>query len=78
MLPFRKKQDDGVGVGPLEVLERKPDEEGEDFSMLDAVAEDLLMAIEKKDKKLLREALKSLCMHIQDMDEEQDAGMAGE
>ncbi len=75
MLPFLKNRDDGAGVGPVETLERKPDEEAE-FGTLDAVAEDLLSAIEKKDKKLLRSALESLVSHIQSEDVEQDQEMA--
>lgn len=71
MLPFLKNRDDGVGQGPVETLERKPDD-GAPFDAVDAVAEDLLMAIEKKDKKLLKEALEALVSHIQDMDQEQD------
>lgn len=71
MLPFRKKQDDGVGVGPVETIGRKPDEPA-DFGTLDAVAEDILMAIEKKDVTMLKEALSSLVAHIQTADSEQD------
>ncbi len=71
MLPFLKNRDDGVGSGPIESVERKPDED-KDYDMLDAVVEDLLLAIDKHDKKLLKEALTALCQHIQDMDQEQD------
>jgi len=39
--------------------------------MLDAVADELLQAIEKKDKKLLCDALTALVLHIKDQDEEQ-------
>lgn len=77
MLPFLKNRDDGVGVGPIETIERKPDD-GDSFDMLDAVAEDLLAAIEKKDKKLLKAALAALCEHIQDEDEAQDAAQMPE
>jgi len=69
MLPFLKNRDDGVGVGPVETKERKHDE---DYDMLDAVAQDLLAAVEKKDVSLVKAALASLCTHIQDLDEEQD------
>lgn len=75
MLPFLKNRDDGVGVGPVETLKRDHDEQ---FDLLSAVAVDLLAAVEKKDKKLLKEALELLCMHIQDMDSEQDERMKGE
>lgn len=74
MLPFRKRQDDGVGVGPVDVKERKPDE-GPSYGMLDAVAEDILAAIATKDKVLLKEALMALVEHIQDADAQQDGGV---
>ncbi len=74
MLPFLKNRDDGVGSGPIESVERKPDED-KDYDMLDAVAEDLLLAVDKNDKKLLKDALGALCQHIRDMDQEQDEGM---
>lgn len=38
--------------------------------MLDAVADELLQAIEKKDKKALCEALEALVLHITDSDQE--------
>lgn len=69
MLPFLKNKDDGVGVGPVEVKVRESDD---GFDMLDAVAADILSAVENKDKGLLKAALTSLCEHLQDMDEKQD------
>lgn len=75
MLPFLKNKDDAAVSGPVEVQERDHDE---GFDMLDAVAEDLLMAIEKKDKGLLKSALSSLCEHLKDMDEQQDQSMMKE
>lgn len=71
MLPFLKNKDDGVGVGPIEVKERKPDEDPS-YDMIDAVAEDILLAVEKKDKALLKDALSALCDYLQDMDKQQD------
>lgn len=71
MLPFLKNRDDGVGVGPSETLKRDHDE---GFDLLSAVAEDLLMAVEKKDKGRLKGALEALVSHIQDLDEQQDQG----
>ncbi len=75
MLPFLKHRDDGLGVAPVESKERKHDE---DFDMLGAVAEDILQAIEKKDKAGLKAALGALCEHIQELDEEQDQMTGGE
>lgn len=77
MLPFLKHRDDGVGVGPTDPIERKPDEDSPSYDMLDAIAEDMLMAVEKKNKVHLKSALASLCAHIQTMDEEQDAQVGG-
>ncbi len=75
MLPFLKNRDDGVGQGPVETVERKPDDDS--YDMLDAVAEDILAAIEKKDAGALKAALSSLCDHIQSLDQEQDAQEGG-
>lgn len=77
MLPFLKYRDDGVGQGPVETVERKPDEDKE-LDMLDAVASDFLQAFEKKDKKLLKEALSAFRDHILEEDKEQDQSMIGE
>jgi hypothetical protein len=72
MLPFLKNRGEGAGQGPIEKLERKPDDDVPGFDMLSAVAEDILKAVEKKDHKLLKEALEALCEHVQDLDAEQD------
>ena len=77
MLPFLKNKDDGVGQGPVETVERKPDDDS-DYALLDAVAEDILKAIEKKDAKGLKSALSSLCDYIQDQDTEQDEQSMGD
>lgn len=77
MLPFLKNRDDGVGVGPVESIERKPDEEAE-YGTLDAVAEDLLAAFAKKDKSLVKAALESLVEHIQSQDSAQDQAITEE
>lgn len=74
MLPFLKHKDDGVGVGPTESIEREHDE---DFDMLGAIAEDLIQAIEKKDKNLLKDALAAFAEHLMDIDEKQDQEMKG-
>lgn len=69
MLPFRKNQDEGAGRSTVERIERDHDE---GFDMLGSIADDLLSAIEKKDKGLLKAALEAFCEHIQDLDYEQD------
>lgn len=69
MLPFLKNKDDGVGVAPIEIKERKHDD---DFDMLGAVASDMITAFEKKDKAMLKSALEALYEHWMDMDQEQD------
>lgn len=74
-LPFLKHRDDGVGVGPIESIERKPDEDTS-MDMLDAVAEDMMAAFKKGDTKALKEALESLVTHIQMDDMAQDQEMA--
>ncbi len=75
MLPFLKNKQEGSVSGPIESQERKHDD---GFDMLGAVADDLLAAIEKKDKGALKAALEALCEHIQDLDSEQDQLMEGE
>ena len=77
MLPYLKNRDDGVGVGPVEKVQRKPDDP-DDLGMLDAVADDLLSAIEKKDRKALRAVLEAFAEHIQSMDQEQDSLLMGD
>ena len=49
------------------------DVEGEDYSMLSAIAEDIIAALKKSDKSMLKEALEALCDHIKSMDEIQDS-----
>lgn len=71
MLPFLKNRDGGAASGPVESIERTPDE-GSDYDMLDAVADDLLAAFEAKDKALLKSALQSFVDHIQAQDVMQD------
>lgn len=75
MLPFLKNKQEGSMSSPVEVIERKPDEGSGAFEMLDAVAEDMFEAFEKKDKSLLKSALEALVDHIQMMDEKQDASL---
>lgn len=71
MLPFLKDRHEGSVSEPVESIKREPDE-GDSFEMLDAIVDDLLDAIHKKDKKLLKGALEALIEHIQEQDEYQD------
>ena len=71
MLPFLKNRQEGGAAAAVETKERKPDEPSE-YDMFDAVAEDILLAVEKKDKSLLKDALSAFADHLQDMDQEQD------
>lgn len=73
MLPFLKNNNDAAAAGPVEVQEREHDD---GFDMLDAVVDDLLAAIEKKDKGLLKSALQSFAEHLRDIDEQQDKEIA--
>lgn len=77
MLPFLKNQKEGGAAASSETLKRDPDE-GAEYDMLDAVAEDLLAAIESKDAGLLKSALQSLVDHIQTQDVGQDQQVAEE
>lgn len=73
MLPFLKDRNEGGASGPVESLRRETDEDKlEDYGMVDAIAEDLLEAIKKGDKRLCKEALEALIEHIKEEDEIQD------
>ena len=68
-LPFMKNKEGGM-AGPIEVKEREPDHE--EYELLDAVAEDIMAAIEGKNHAMLKEALEALCEYIKEEDEQQD------
>ncbi len=71
MLPFLKDRHEGGMSGPIEKISISGgDESG--YGMLDAICEDLLEAVSKKDKKLLKGALEAFKEHIQEEDELQD------
>lgn len=73
MLPFMKSKHEAAVVdGDDEPIVRKPDNGDDPLEMLGAVAEDMLMAFQKKDKALLKGALEALCEYVQDMDQKQD------
>ena len=70
-----KNQKEGSASDDDDPVERKPDKDS--WDLLDAVAEDLLKAFERKDRGMVKAALQSLCEHIQDQDTEQDQAMMG-
>lgn len=72
MLPFLKDRHEGSMSSPVESIKREPDEGSESFEMLDAVVDDMLEAVKKNDKRLLKGALEALIEHIQSADEIQD------
>lgn len=75
MLPFLKDRHEGSASSPVEQsIKRSPDEDM-DLDMLSAVADDMMEAFHKKDKKLLKECLEALVEHIQEEDEDQDHEM---
>lgn len=69
MLPFLKKAQEGSASAPIETIEREHDDT---FDMLGTIADDILSAVESKDKEALKGALSALCEHLKDMDEQQD------
>lgn len=70
MLPFLKERHEAAASGPVEKISI---EEGDgDFGMIDAIVEDLLEGVHKKDKKLVKGALEALIEHIKSEDEIQD------
>jgi len=76
-VPFRKHQDDGVGVGQSPPVQRKSDH-GLGLDMLGAVAKDLLHAVKMNDETALKSVLEALVDHIMTIDEEQDNETFGE
>ncbi len=64
MLPFLKNKQEGAMAEPVE-----------DFGTLDAVAQDMMDAFDKKDKGLLKSALQSLCDYVKAEDVEQDQSL---
>lgn len=74
MLPFLKNSKEASVAGPMETIERSPDD-GAEPDLLDAVADDILSAVAAKDKGLLKSALEAFAEHLQDMDSQQDQSM---
>jgi hypothetical protein len=72
--PFQKHKETSVSVPSdhIRMGKDKDEEQDYEFDMLDAVAEDMLSAVERKDKRMLKAALQSLCDHLMMIDEDQD------
>lgn len=58
MLPFLKKSKEAGASGPVETIEREPDD-GSSFDSMDAAAQDLIDAVHSKDVKSVASALRS-------------------
>lgn len=76
MLPFLKRKDDSSAYSMGEdepTRSRNPDNpDDDDYGMIDAIAEDMLEAVSKKDKSLMKDAIEALCDYIREEDIEQD------
>ncbi len=67
MLPFLKnKQEASMSEG---------EDPADSFGTLDAVAQDIMDAVEKKDKAMLKSALEALCEYVREEDEAQDQSL---
>lgn len=69
-IPFLKRKLEPNIAGDEDSIERKSDKQ--DYSILDAIAEDMMDAFDKKSKELMVAALESLCEYVREEDEEQD------
>jgi hypothetical protein len=58
MLPMLKRNKEASASGPIESVERKPDQEPE-FDSMEAAAQDLCDAIHSKDMKAIAAALRA-------------------
>ena len=58
MLPFLKQNQEGSSSGPIESVERKPDD-GSDYDSMESAAEDLISAVHSKDAKAVAAALRA-------------------
>jgi hypothetical protein len=77
--PFLKKKEGSMSMPSDHIrMGGSEDEQDYEYEMLDAVAEDMMIAFERKDKRMLKAALQSLCDCIAEQDEEQDAKTMGD
>ena len=69
MLPFLKHNQDAAASGPIDKMERKPDE-GAEYDVLESAAEDLIHAVHSKDVKAATAALRAaIDLHFQSNEE---------
>ena len=59
MLPFLKRDKEASVSGPIETIEREPDEGAEEYDSMHAAAEDLIAAIHSKNVAAVAEALRA-------------------
>lgn len=71
-LPFLQSKKNQGGGDPTTKMRASSDGSTLDSDLMDQVADEFLQAIEKKDKALLRDALKALVLQIQDDDKNED------
>lgn len=58
MLPFLKKSKEASAAGPVDSIQREPDE-GSDYDALESAADELIQAIHSKDSKAVASALRA-------------------
>jgi len=75
-LPWLKNKNKNQGGGSS--IERYPDEGTSTDRLIDMVADELLAALQARDRAGFREALHAFVSVIQEEDEAQDAATAGE
>lgn len=65
MLPFLKRKDDVGVAGPIEKMERKPDEDSEpDLDSLEICMQELSKALKADDHKGAAEAFRAACQIV--------------
>ena len=75
MLPYLRNNKETGMVDSEETVERKPDRDN--FDIFDALADDMLKAVERRDKDMLKSVLAALCTYLENRDEDQDQNMMG-
>lgn len=80
MLPFMKNKEGSASSNVDDVKRRKPDEGADavEYDTMDAIADDLLMAVKAQDKAMVKAAIQSLCDYIQAQDIQQDEVIMGD